>query len=170
YANLLAGERTTASGDDLVGHAALARFVDLQHGLDNRQRRLGLAGRAHQRAAILGEARPAKAGPGMQEFAADAAIETDAFSNILDIGADRFAQIGYFVDESDLGGEKGISRVLDQFSRLNVGEQHRRLDQIERPIELPHHRAGRFAVGTDYNAVGAHKILDRRAFSQKFRV
>ena len=72
----------------LVGHALLARLVDLHHGLDDRQRRFGLARGAHQGAAILRKARAAKTGPGMQEFAADAAVEADALGHVLDVGAD----------------------------------------------------------------------------------
>ena len=50
----------------------------------------------------------------MQEFAADAAVEADAAGDVLDIGADRLAQIGDLVDEGDLGREKGVGRVFDQ--------------------------------------------------------
>ena len=125
---------------------------------------------AHQRAAVLGKARAAKARPGMQKLAADAAVEADALGHVLDIGADPLAQIGDLVDERDLGREKGVGRVFDQFRGLDVGEQHRRFEQIERTVERPHHRAGALAVGADHHPVGAHEILDRRAFAQKFGV
>ena len=153
-----------------VGHALFARVVGPHHGLDDRQRRLGLARGAHQRAAVLGKARAAIAGPGMQEFAADAAVEADAAGHVLHIGADLLAQIGDLVDEGDLGREKGVGRVFDQFGGFDVGEHDRRFDQIERAVERPHHRAGGLAVGADDDAVGAHEILDRRAFAQKFGV
>ncbi len=128
------------------------------------QTRLGFACGAHQRAAVFGKARAAKAGPGMQKLAADAAVETDPLSDVLDVGADRLAQIGDLVDEGDLGGEKGVGRVFDQFGGGDRGEYDRRLDQIERP------GAGPLAVGADHHPVGAHEILDRRTFAQKFRV
>ena len=104
------------------------------------ERRLGLARGAHQRQAVLGEARAAKAGPGMQKLAADAAVEADAAGHVLDVGADRLAQIGDLVDEGDLGREKGVGGVFDQLGGLDVGEHDRRLDQIERPVERAQHR------------------------------
>ena len=54
----------------------------------------------------------------MQELAADAAVEADAAGDVLDIGADRLAQIGDLVDEGDLGREKGVGGVFDQLGGL----------------------------------------------------
>ena len=51
----------------------------------------------------------------MQELRADAVVEPDAARDILHVGADLFAQIRDLVDEGDLGGEKRIGRVFDQF-------------------------------------------------------
>ena len=106
----------------------------------------------------------------MQKLAADAAVEADPAGDVLDVGADPFAQVGDLVDKGDLGREKGVGGVFDQFGSLDVGEQHRRLAQIERPIELAHDLPGAVAVGADHHAVGTHEILDRRALAQKFRV
>jgi hypothetical protein len=106
----------------------------------------------------------------MQKLAADAAVEADPAGDILDIGADPFAQIGDLVDEGDLGREKGIRRVFHQFGSLDIGEQHRCLAQIERPVELAHNLPGPVVVGADHHPVGAHEVLDCRALAQKFRV
>ena len=70
----------------------------------------------------------------MKEFAADPAVEPDAAGDVLDVGADRLAQIGHLVDEGDLGREKGIGRVFDQLGRSRR-EHERRLDEIERPVK-----------------------------------
>jgi UDP-glucose-4-epimerase GalE len=98
----------------------------------------------------------------MQKLAADAAVEPDAAGDILDVGAQSLAQIGDLVDEGDLSGEKGVGRVFDQSGGDDVGEQHRRLDQIERPVELAQH--------DPRHPVGAHEIGNRRALAQKLRV
>ena len=74
---------------------------------------------AHQRQAVLGEARAAIAGAGMEEFAADAAVEADALGDVLHIGADLLAQIGDLVDEGDLGREEGVGGVFDELGRLD---------------------------------------------------
>ena len=110
----LAVDVAAAGLGDAVRHAALARVVDAQHRIDDRQRPLGDLGGADQRLAILREARPAEAGAGMQELAADPAVEADAAGDVLHIGADRLAQIGDLVDEGDLGREKGVGGVFDQ--------------------------------------------------------
>ena len=76
-----------------------------------------------QRAGILRKARAAEARSGMQEFRADAIVETDAARDLLHIGADFFGKIGDLVDEGDLGGEKGVGRVFDQLGgtpRVNI--------------------------------------------------
>jgi hypothetical protein len=53
----------------------------------------------------------------MEELAADAAVETDPFGDVLQVGV---AQIGDFVDERHFGREEGIGGVLDQFGCLVV--------------------------------------------------
>jgi hypothetical protein len=71
----------------------------------------------------------------MQKLAPDAAVEADALSHLLDIGADLFAQIGDLVDKGDLGREKRVGGVFDQFRRLDVSDHHRRFEQVKRSIK-----------------------------------
>ena len=139
----LAGDAAAAGVDDALGHRGLARVVAADHGLDDAQRRARLLRGPHQREAVLGEARAAVAGPGMQELAADAAVEADAARHVLHVGADLLAQIGDLVDEGDLGGEEAVGRVFGQLGGLERGEEDRRLDQVERAVELAHARRGR---------------------------
>jgi hypothetical protein len=120
--------------------------------------------------AVLGKARAAKPRPGVQKLAADAAVEPNAAGHVLDVGAHPFAQIGDLVDKGDLGGEKGVGRVFDQLGGGDVGKHDRRLDQIERPVELVQYRPRPLALGADHHPIGAHEIGDRRALAQKFRV
>ena len=82
-----------------------------------------VARRLHQRQRVLGKTGAAIAGAGMQEFAADAAVQADAARDILDVGADLLAEIGHLVDEGDLGGEKGVGGIFDQFGGFAAGEE-----------------------------------------------
>ncbi len=138
--------------------------------IDDRERRLGLLGGADQRLAVLWETRSAKARAGMQEFAADPAVEPDAAGDILNVGPHRLAQIGHLVDEGDLRGEEGVGRIFDQLGGFDRGEDDRRFEQVERPVKRAQDGAGMFAVGADHDAVGTHEIGDRRAFAQEFGV
>ena len=88
------------------------------HGLDDAQGRVVLLAGAQERQRVLGEAGAAIAGPGMQELAADAAVEAHAARHLLHVGADPLAQVGDLVDEGDLGREEAVGGVLDQLGRL----------------------------------------------------
>src|ERR1019366_7130991 len=113
------------------------------HRLDDAQRNLVILAGLEQRHRILGEAGAAEAGPGVQEFCADAVVEPDAARDLLHVGADFFRQIGDLVDEGDLGGEEGVGGVFDQLGGAPVGEQDRRAVEVERAIELGHHPPAR---------------------------
>ena len=80
------------------------------------------------------------------------------------------AQIGHLVDEGDLGREEGVGGVFDQLRGAAAGEQHRRLVEVERPVDFGHHVAGALVLGADDDAVGPLEILDRRTFAQEFRI
>ena len=123
-----------------------------------------------QRQRVLGKAGAAIAGAGMEKFGADALVHADAARDILHIGADLFAQVGDFVDEGDLGRQKRVGGVFDQFRAAPVDEIERRLVEVERTIDLAHHFAGARIADADDDAVGPLEIVDRRAFAQKFRI
>jgi hypothetical protein len=78
----------------------------------------------------LREAGAAKARTGVQELAPDPAVESNAASDIMHIGADLLAQIGHFVDEGDLHGQECIGCVFSQFGRIDPGEHYRRFDKV----------------------------------------
>ena len=106
----------------------------------------------------------------MEEFPADAVVEADAARHVLHVGADLLAQVRHLVDEGDLDRQEGVGGVLDQLGRAPLGEQHRRLVEEERPVELAHHFAGFLAIGADDDAVGPLEVVDRCAFAQEFGV
>ena len=69
-----------------------------------------------------------------------------------------------------LVARKALAAYLISSAVSSAGEEDRRLDQIERPVELAHHLARALGLGADDDPVGAHEIVDRRAFAQEFRV
>jgi hypothetical protein len=129
-----AAHAAAGGGNDARCHAGLAGVVHRDHGLDQAAGGAVILCDTDHGQGVLGEATAAVAGAGMQEFAADAAIETDAAGDIVHVGTHTLAHVGHFVNESDFHGEKGIGRVFDQFGGFERGEQDRRLDQIERAI------------------------------------
>ena len=108
---------------------AMARFlVSLtgRDGFEDAQRHFVILSGLDQGAHIFGKAGAAEAGPGMQEFAADAVVETDAARDLLHVGADLFAEIGDFVDESDLGREERVGGVFYELCGAPSRVQDRR--------------------------------------------
>jgi hypothetical protein len=89
----------------------------------------------------------------VQELAADAVVEAHTARHVVHVGAGALAQIGDLVDEGDLGGEEGIGRVFDQLGGAAADIKQRRSVQIKRPVDFSHHRARRFIVAADDNAV-----------------
>ena len=151
-------------------HVRLARVVHRDGGLHQARRRAVVLRDAHQRERVLGEARPAIAGPGMQELPPDAAVEADAARHVVHVGADPLAQVRHLVDEGDLHRQEGVGGVLGQLGGLDAGEHDRRLDQVERAVELPQHVACAVALGADHHAVGPHEVADGVALAQELRI
>ena len=70
--------------------------------------------RLDQSAHIFWKAGATESGAGMQEFAADAIVETDPTRDLLDVGAGLFAEIGDFINERDLSREESVGCVFYQ--------------------------------------------------------
>ena len=106
----------------------------------------------------------------MQEFRADAVVEADPARDLLNVGADLFAQVRHLVDEGDLGRQEAVGRVFDQLRGPAIGEQDRRCVEIQRTVDIRKHVAGVGVIGADDDAVRVLEVLDRRAFAQEFRI
>ena len=106
----------------------------------------------------------------MEELGADALVRSDPARHFLNVGADLLAQVRDLVDEGDLDREEGVGGVFDQLGGLERRKHDRCLEQIERPVERPQHRARMLAVGANDDAIGPHKIGDRRTLAQEFGV
>src|SRR5205823_98161 len=120
-----------------------------------------------QRAGVFRKARSTEAWPRMKEFRSDAIVQSDAACNFLYIRADLVGQIRDFVYEGDLGGEKSVCRVFDEFRSTATREYERALIEIERPVDFRNDFAGAFVLCTDYDPVRNLEIADRRALTQE---
>src|SRR5262249_56364624 len=112
HVTVLGLERAPGCGLPRPRHGDLALGIAGLPLLDARQRRGGLARSANQRRHVLGKARAAITWPRMEKLVADAAIGADRGGDFLDVGADRLAQVGNLVDETDLHGEEGLSGIF----------------------------------------------------------
>ena len=128
--------RAVAQIDDLVDHPPLDLFVHLDHRFGDLHRHGVILPDPGQGLGILGETRPAIARPRMQELVADPPVQPHALGHVLDIGADPFAQGRDFVDEGDLGGQKGVGRVFDHLGAFQPGEDHRKFAQEQRAVDI----------------------------------
>ena len=166
----LAVEAVIAEIAQFLDHPALDRVVHLDDGFHD-----ALGGREilpdpGQRLRILRETRPAIAGARMQELVADPAIQPDALRHFLDVRADLFAQRRDLVDEGDLGRKKRVGGVFDHLGAFQIGGHDREITQEQRAVNLGHHLGRAVVLHAHHHAVGAHEIVDRGAFAQKFGV
>jgi hypothetical protein len=123
-----------------------------------------------ERRGVLGEAGPAVAGAGVEELVPDPAVEAHALRHRLDVGADLFAERRDLVDEGDLGREEGVGGVLDHLGRFEIGVDDGEVAQEERAVDVAHHALRAVRFDADDHAIGAHEVVDRRAFAQELWV
>ena len=106
----------------------------------------------------------------MQELRADAVVETDAARHLLHVGADLLGEIGNLVDEGDLGREKRVGGVFDQFGGAPGRVHDRRLVQRQRTIDVAEHLAAALVGSADHDAIGPFEIADRSTLAQELRI
>ena len=78
-----------------------------------------------KRSNILGETGASVTQAGVQEFGSNAAVESHAGGNIVDVGIDSLSQVCHCVDERDFQSQKGVGSVLDNLRALRRGDQER---------------------------------------------
>ena len=152
---------------DLVQEAVELVEVDLLHFLQQAE---GLAegfGDVDEGLDVLREAGAAVAEAGVEEGSADALVHADAFSDLFDVGAGSFADVGHGVDVGNLEREERVRGVLDQLGRVDVGDEN---GSDERLVNLLHVGQRALVVGTDDDAVGVEEVIDGAAFAEEFGV
>ena len=107
----------------------------------------------------------------MQELGPDPVVHADAARDVLHIGAHLFAKVGDFVDESDLGRQKRVGGVFDEFGRAPIDEEQGWLVEVQRPRDQSaHDRAGPLVRRAHDDPVRAFEIADRRALPEELRI
>ena len=97
-------------------------------------------------------------------MAADAAIRADADTDIFDIGADLFTDIGDLVHEGDLGGQHAVGGVFGHFGAANAHDDHFVAAAGKGGVKSFQQLSGADVVGADDDAVGLHEVADGIAF------
>ena len=124
----------------------------------------------YQRLNVFGEATSAVAATCVEKLVADAHVRANAFAYHIDIGADQLAEVGNVVHKRDASCEHGVSGIFSHLGGCNVHKNYAEIVEQERTIESLHDATSAFALDTDDNAVGRHKVFDGSAFFEKFRV
>ncbi len=127
----------------------------------------GVGGDADHGGGVLGEAGSAPAGAGFEEAAADAGVIAHAQHDVVDVGADLFAEVGHLVDEGQLGGQEGVGGVLDEFGRDGVADDD---GGGEFGVEARHLDGGVVVGAADDDPVGVQEVMDRGAFAEELGV
>src|SRR3546814_13379379 len=87
----------------------------------------------------------------MQELAADAPVEADAAGDVVPVGADLLTAVGDLVDDGEPGGQEGVAGILGELGGFQRGEEDRRPDQIERPVEYTQDLTRPLRLAADYH-------------------
>src|SRR3954447_1715928 len=119
---------------------------------------------------ILWEAGSAKTRTWLQVTRADARIEADSSDNVANAGIDLLAELSHLVDVGDLGGQKPVCSIFDEFGRSPVGQQHAFPPDADAAIELRQASGCEIALRAYHDAVAPQEILHRSAGPQEFGV
>ena len=122
---------------------------------------------ANERIDVLGKTAAAVTDPRVKEFTPDTLVESHAFGDLQDIGAHVIANLRDGVDERYFGGQKRVRGVLDQFRRIDIGDDHHGL---QRRVHLAQEPFGLGRLNADDDTIGVHKIMDRGTLAQEFRI
>src|SRR5690606_35646911 len=153
-------EKIAADGTlDHARHGSLAGVVDPDNRLDEPDRCLMNLRGLDESERILRKTAAAVARTGIEELAADTAVEPRAGGDVLDIGPDFLAEIGDFVDIGELQGKKGVGRVFRQLGAPARREDDRMPAWVERAVDLGHDWPGPLAVEADDHPVRYHEIV-----------
>ena len=165
---LFLSEPKCASSFDDEAH--FLRFVDALDGLQRLKVVALVAGELDERLDVFRKAAAAESDARKQERRPDAPIGADRLAHLIDVRAERFADVRHLVHEGDARGENRVRRVLAQLGAGEVHHHDRRAGARERRIQLDHQLARAIVFDADDDAIGLEEILDRRPLLQKLRV
>ena len=121
-------------------------------------------------ARVFRKTRTAETRPGMEKLTADATVHAHSSGDVVNIAADPFTKVGDFVDEGNLGREKGIGCVLGEFGGFERSDHKWSFNQVKRPIKVAHDRNRFFVRTSNHHTIGSHEIVDGRALAQELGI
>ena len=121
-----------------------------------------------ERAQVFGQTGAAEAQTRVEEMAADPGVEADAPGHGRHVDAEFLAQVGHHVDERDLGSEKAVGRLLDQFGGRDARGDDRAVEVGL--VEVEQQRSRAVGIGADDDPVRLQEVADRRALAEEFRI
>ena len=122
---------------------------------------------AHDARVGSGEATPTPSRARAEEILTDALVGSHADDDVVDVGADSFADRGDGVDEAELGGQEGVGGVLDGFGRRRVGDDDRSADAV---VQRRHLERRGLVVAADDHTVGLEEVLYRGTLAEELGI
>src|SRR6266540_5832286 len=148
-------ERQAQEGDGLAAQAAevllqlvddppLLELVDLDHGADELEVVAAVSGEQLQEGHVFWEARAAVAKPRTEVARSDAQIEAHAVRDLVDVRAQRLADVRDLVDEAD----PSLEAFVERRNAVAVG----------------------LVEGADHDPVGVHEVLNGPAHGEQLGI
>ena len=145
-------------------------LIGIFDGGEHLERMARLIGRANKRLHILWKARAPIAAACIQKPIANAGVRTDPPAHLLNIGPERLCKIRKLIHKRNTGGKHGIGRVLGELGRAYIHDHKLVVVALKRCVDGSHYLHRPWMVGTNNNAVGPLKVLDRGTLFKEFRV
>src|SRR5690606_25600431 len=127
--------------------------------------------RAQKRHCVLGKTGTTIAGSGIEETRSDPFVEAHSERQFTNIAANLFTEISQLIDEGDLGRQKRIGGIFDQFRSAALRYNDGSILRFKRcAVELHEDLAGALVLDADNDAVRLQEITDGNALAQKFGI
>ena len=94
----------------------------------------------------------------------------NSLADFIDVGIHLFADIGHFIDETDLGGQHAVGCILHHFRAFYSHRDERLLRAKEWLVQLVDDVGRFFFVHADDDTVGLGEVVNRGSFLQKLGV
>ncbi|MPM96551.1 hypothetical protein SDC9_143715 [bioreactor metagenome] len=143
------------------------RGVNLHRSFHGFERDALLPREEGQRLGVLREAAAAVSHTRLEELRADTGIVPHALRHVVDVCADKLAEVRDVVHIRNLEREKVVASIFDHLRRAARDRNNR---QIKRGVDLLKHLFRRFILRTDDDARGMHRVVHGIPLRQKLRV
>src|ERR1051326_545949 len=106
----------------------------------------------------------------MKKLRSDSPIHSNGPGHFMHIAPDLLTKIGNLVNERNLGGQKSVGGIFNQFRPFKGGDHKWSLNQIKRSVKIAHDLYCPLIVSANNHAIRSHKVTNRGAFPEKLRI